>query len=215
MPTRVRHAPTRPGDEQPTAAAGSGGAEIWLTMDVPPEPELTDDDSEDEYYFATTLTRLTLTTTWLRLTLTRQTPARMVAETPAGTPNLTWRPWTATAPEFCVFWPDLCVACPCLCCNLCCNSGLTARDQCSYVLFCIIALPLPPAASSVQQPPFCGPRAPPGHPLRLFSTSFAPTTPLQSCKRSPDFSCWSPPFARPFLLHCGAETAAVTGQSDA
>ena len=39
-------------------------------MDVPPEPELTDDDSEDEYYFATTLTRLTLTTTWLRLTLT-------------------------------------------------------------------------------------------------------------------------------------------------
>ena len=144
MPTRVRHAPTRPGDEQPTAAAGSGGAEIWLTMDVPPEPELTDDDSEDEYYFATTLTRLTLTTTWLRLTLTRQTPARMVAETPAGTPNLTWRPWTATAPEFCVFWPDLCVACPCLCCNLCCNSGLTAGDQCSYVLFCIIALPLPP-----------------------------------------------------------------------
>jgi len=53
MPQRVRHAPTRPGDEQPTVTAASSGAEIWRTIDVPPEAELTlDDDSDDnDCYF--------------------------------------------------------------------------------------------------------------------------------------------------------------------
>jgi hypothetical protein len=65
---------------------------------------LDDGSDEDDYFWGTWVDEADVDDDMAKaLTLTRQTPARMAAETPAGTPSLTWRPWTTTAPEFCVF----------------------------------------------------------------------------------------------------------------